>query len=220
MYELSKMIHAGDVAVGERGFDGVLVPAPSLVLLQGSAIEKSFERRRAEFDGELAGVARDGIGSDHAGGIVGIAIAGGAESSGSGHPEPRTEVQRNGNARRQFVAIDEIGSLDSLIAAVYDVGKGVETKINGGAAPGGLLDGAEARFRQAAERNAGGGNYGDNTGGRCRCCGEREETLVVEAREVQAEATEIVREENGAAHFGVDGFAERVREGETKRKRR
>jgi hypothetical protein len=32
------MIHAGDVAVGERGFDGVLVPASSLVLLQGSAI--------------------------------------------------------------------------------------------------------------------------------------------------------------------------------------
>jgi len=56
-------------------------------------------------------------------GSVGIAIAGGAENGGSGHAEPRTEMQWNGYSWRQFVAIDEIGSLNILIAPVYDTGK-------------------------------------------------------------------------------------------------
>src|SRR5260370_981908 len=50
--KVGEMIHAGNVAVGEHRFDGVLVPASSLVLLQGGAIEESFERRRAELDAE------------------------------------------------------------------------------------------------------------------------------------------------------------------------
>src|SRR6266849_891941 len=130
MNKVGEAIHAGDVAVGERRFDGVLVPASSLVLLQGCAVEESFERRWAELHGELAG---------------------GAESGGSGHAEPRSEVQWHGDSRRQFVPIDEIGSLNRLIAAEYDTGKGVEAEIDGGAAPRGLLDGAETGFRQVAE---------------------------------------------------------------------
>src|SRR5467141_682188 len=158
--KIGEAIHAGDVAVGERRFDGVLVPVPSLVLFQGTAFEESFERRRAELDGELAGVAGDRSATGQAGGIVGIAIAGAAENGGSGHPEPRTEVQWNGYSWRQFVAIDEIRSLNILIAPVYDAGKRVETEIEGSAAPGSLLDGAETRFRQVAEGNACGGNRG------------------------------------------------------------
>src|SRR6266705_625962 len=46
--KISEAIHAHDVAVGERRFDGVLVPVPNLVLFQGTAFEESFERRRAE----------------------------------------------------------------------------------------------------------------------------------------------------------------------------
>jgi len=40
--KIGEAIHAGDVAVGERRFDGVLVPVPSLVLFQGTAFEESF----------------------------------------------------------------------------------------------------------------------------------------------------------------------------------
>ena len=125
-------------------------------------------------------------------------------------------MQWNGNAGRQFVATDEICSLNVLIAAVYRVGKGVKTEINRGAAPGSLLDGAQARFRQVSQSNAGGGNRG-----RGRGCGDRqgEETFVTEAGEIQAEASEIVRKEHRAAHFGVGGFAERVGEGQTEGKR-
>src|SRR6266851_1734745 len=176
MNKVGEAIHAGDVAVGERRFDGVLVPASSLVLLQGCAVEESFERRWAELHGELAGVAGDGSAANQASGIQGIAIAGGAESGGSGHAEPRSEVQWHGDSRRQFVPIDEIGSLNRLIAAEYDTGKGVEAEIDGGAAPRGLLDGAETGFRQVAESDAGGGNRGRGR----RCCDRQgEETLVV-----------------------------------------
>src|SRR2546429_8497953 len=98
-------------------------PVPNLVLFQGTAFEESFERRRAELDGELPGVAGDRSTTGQASGSVGIAVAGGAENGGSGHAEPRTEVQWNGYSWRQFVAIDEIGSLNILIAAVYDPGK-------------------------------------------------------------------------------------------------
>jgi hypothetical protein len=131
MDQAGEMIHAGDVAVGESGFEGVLVPAPSLVLLQGSAVEESFERRRAELDRELASVAGDGSGADLASGSEGIAVARGAKSGGSGHAEPLSEVHWNGDPRREFVAIDEIGSFNILIAAVEDAGKGVETEIEG-----------------------------------------------------------------------------------------
>src|SRR3989475_2460291 len=121
--KIGEAIHAGDVAVGERRFDGVLVPVPSLVLFQGTAFEESFERRRAELDGELAGVAGDRSATGQASGSVGIAIAGGAENGGSGHAEQRTEMQWKGYSWRQFVAIDQIGSLNILIAPAYGTGK-------------------------------------------------------------------------------------------------
>src|SRR5258708_11827031 len=129
-------------------------------------------------------------------------------------------MKRDGDAWREFVAIDEIGSLDILVAAEDDTGKTVETEINRDPVPGGLLDGTESRFRQIPKRHAGGGNRGDNASGRSRGRRKREKTLVVEAREIQAESPEIVREKNGARHFGIYGFAERGGERQTKRKRR
>src|SRR5258708_6894078 len=147
MDEVSETIDSCDVAISKRGFDGVLVPATSLVLLQGSAVEESFERRRAELDGELAGVAGDGSGAKQASGIEGFAVPGGAESGGSRHAEPLAKVQRNGNARRQFVTSHEIGSLNILIAAECGAGAGVETGIDGGPGPGRLLDGPAACLR-------------------------------------------------------------------------
>ncbi len=69
MYEVSKAMHAGNVAVGESGFDGVLVPVPSLISFQRVAVEKSFESRRAKLHGEFAGVAFDGCNADVARGI-------------------------------------------------------------------------------------------------------------------------------------------------------
>src|SRR5216683_1087596 len=42
MHEVSKAIHAGNVAVGESGFDGVLVPVASLLFFQGGAVEEPF----------------------------------------------------------------------------------------------------------------------------------------------------------------------------------
>src|SRR6266852_6252582 len=97
-------------------------------------------------------------------------------------------MKRDGNARREFIAIDEIGSLDILIAAEDDTGKTVETEINGYPMPGSLLDGTKSRFRQISKSHASGRNGGDNASGRSR--GRRQ------------------RKKNGAAHFGVDGFAE------------
>jgi len=113
------MIHARDVAVSDRRFDGVLVPASSLVLLQGCAVEEPFERQRAELHGELA-VLREMDAPLNARRNCRNRHSACAESGGSGHAEPRSEVQRNGNARGQFVAIDEIGSLNILIAPVND----------------------------------------------------------------------------------------------------
>ncbi len=129
-------------------------------------------------------------------------------------------MKRDGDARRKFIAIDEIGSLDILIAAEDDTGKTVETEINGYPAPGSLLDGTKSRFWQISKSHAGGRNRGDNASG--GSCGrrQRKETLVVEAREIQAKSPEIVGEKNGAAHFGVDGFAEGVGERQTEGKRR
>src|SRR5260370_39608417 len=57
MYEVREAIHAGNVAVGESGFDGVLVAVSRLVFFQGGAVEESFESRRANLHGDFARVA-------------------------------------------------------------------------------------------------------------------------------------------------------------------
>src|SRR5260370_22336941 len=108
-------------------------------------------------------------------------------------------MKRDGDARREFVAIDEIGSLDILVAAEDDTGKTVETEINGDPVPGGLLDGTESRFRQIPKRHAGGGNRGDNARGRRRWRRKREKTLVLLAHVIQAASPDIVLEKNCAA---------------------
>src|SRR5262249_50288382 len=64
-----------------------------------------------------------------------------------------------------------------------------------------LLDGTEASLGSVAKRNSSGRR---GTGGQAQKC------FVVEGGEIQAEAVEIVGEENGSADFGVDGVAERV----------
>src|SRR6266478_1881342 len=119
--KVCEVIYPGDVTVSKSGFDGVFVPAPHLVLLQRSAIEESFKRGRAEFHREFSGVAVDGNRSDQTGGIEGITVA-----------------------------INKIGSLNVLIAAVNHAGKAVEAEINGSVAPRRLFDGTETRFRQVA----------------------------------------------------------------------
>src|SRR5712691_6021697 len=80
-----------------------------------------------------------------------------------------------------------------------------------------LFDGAEARLGQIAKYDAGGGNRG--RGRSCRD-GKREKILVIEGRKIEAEPAEIVRQENGAANFGVDGFAEGVGKSQAEGQRR
>src|SRR5258708_10638087 len=112
-------------------------------------------------------------------------------------------MKRDGDAWREVVAIEEIGSLDILVAAEDDTGKTVETEINGDPVPGGLLDGTESHFRQIPKRHAGGGNRGDNASGRSRGRRKREKNLFVEAPQIQAESPEIVRGKNATATFGI-----------------
>jgi hypothetical protein len=102
-------------------------------------------------------------------------------------------VRGNGSAGREFVAIDEIGGFNNFIAAAYDPGKSVKTKIDRNSSPGGLLDRTETCFGRIAESDAGGWNGGS---GRGRSDGKREKALVVEAREIEAEAAKIVREKD------------------------
>src|SRR5260370_7480816 len=115
-------------------------------------------------------------------------------------------MKGDSDARREFIAINEIWGLDILIVAVDHAGKTVETEINGNPVPGSLLDRSESRFGQIAKGHAGGGNCNDNAGGRGRCRGQGEKAFVVEAREIQAESPQIVREKNGPAPFRVDGL--------------
>src|SRR5882724_3663805 len=206
--EVGKIVYAGDVTVGESGLNGVLVSSARFVLLQRSAVEKAFEGRRTEVYGEFAGVAGNRCATHQTGGIDRIAVARGAKASGSGHAEPRVEVYRNRNARREFVAFDEIRSSDSFIAAVHRACEGVEAKIDRNSAPGSLLDGAETRFRRIAKGDAGGWNRGSDRG---RCDGKREKALVIERRKIDAEATKIIGDKNSGANFRVDGFAKAVR---------
>src|SRR6266849_394534 len=93
----------------------------------------------------------------------------------------------------------------------------VEGKIERQAVKRRLFDGAEARLGQIAKYDAGGGNRG--RGRSCRD-GKREKILVIERRKIEAEPAEIVRQENGAANFGVDGFAEGVGKSQPEGQRR
>src|SRR5258708_8140796 len=77
MDEVSETIDSCDVAISKRGFDGVLVPATSLVLLQGSAVEESFERRRGGRSGGRAGVERAGCGGRKSQRVSGASLPGG-----------------------------------------------------------------------------------------------------------------------------------------------
>src|SRR5260370_1323792 len=112
--------------------------------------------------------------------------------------------------------MDEIGSLDILIAGPYYPCKRVKAQIHGSVPPRCLFHGAETWFRQVAEGDACGWNCGRGRSGRDR---QRKKALIVEPCEIHAEAAEIVCKEDRAAHFGVNGFTERVRERETKCKR-
>src|SRR5882724_10874249 len=214
--EIGKIVYAGDVTVGKSGLNGVLVSPARFVLLQRSAVEEAFEGRRTEVYGEFAGVAGNRCATHQTGGIERIAVARGAKRSGSGHAEPGAEVYRNRNARREFVAFDEVRSFDSFIAAVHRACKGIEAKIDGNSAPGSLLDGPETRFRRIAKGDAGGWNRGSDRG---RSDGKREKALVIERREIETEAAKIIGDKNGAANFRVDGLSDAVSKSQAESKR-
>ena len=113
-------------------------------------------------------------------------------------------MKRNRDARREFVAIHKVGSLDVRIAAVDHPGKRVEGKIRRSAMPGRLFDRAEMSLGRISKRDAGSGNR------RGRCSGgygQRQEVFVVEHRSIEAEAFEIVGEKSSAANLRSDGLA-------------
>src|ERR1700722_17337003 len=155
--EVSEIVYAGDIAVGDRRFDGVLVPFVRLVFVERRAVEKALESGRAEFDGEFAGVAGDRLAAKLACRIVGIAVVGGAERGGCGDAEPGAEVQRHGDFGSEFDARDERRRVErSVILAMEGASKGIERKVEREIVPGGLLDGTEADLGSVAQRNADG----------------------------------------------------------------
>src|SRR5262249_23558361 len=83
----------------------------------------------------------------------------------------------------------------------------VECKIDWQFCPRTLFHRTESRFRQIPKDDAG-----------LRI--DRQETLVIEACEIQAEAVEIVRRKYGAANFGVRCIAKRVAKCQPERERR
>src|SRR6266446_1534874 len=222
--KIGEIIHPGDVAVGNGRFDGVLVPPSRPVLFWGTPLEEALETGRAKIDTELAGIAQEGNAADQTGGIERIAVAGRAESGGGSDTEPGAEVHRDRDARSKLRAGHIAWRMDwrerwrgrHRVGAVGGASKTVEREIERRALPRRLFDGTETRFRQIAESDAG-GRYGRSR----RSCRYRQgqKTLVVQAREIEAEAAEIVGEEDGAAHFRVDGFAEGVGEGQAEGKR-
>src|SRR6266850_3871298 len=214
--EVGKIVYAGDVSVGEGRLNGVLVAPVRFVFFQGTAVEKSFESRRAEVDGEFAGMAGNRCATHQTGGIERIAVACSAIRSGSSHAEPGTKMYWNSYTRREFVACNEIRGFNDFIAAAHRACEGVKPKIDGKLAPGGLLDGAETRFRCIAKGDAGGWNRGSRRG---RRDGKSEKALVIERREIETEAAKIIGEKSGAANFRVDGFAEAIGKSQAESKR-
>ena len=59
--EIGEIVNAGEVTVSNSGLDGVFVLFGRLALIGRGAIEESFQRGRTKFEGEFAGVARDGL---------------------------------------------------------------------------------------------------------------------------------------------------------------
>src|SRR5271163_499775 len=208
--EIGEIMDAGDVAVGYVRLDGVLVAATSFVFVKRGAVEEALKGGGTNFDGEFAGIASDGLTADVAGGVEGIAVISGAESGGSGDGEPGAEVKGEGNAGSEFGARDVVRSVDVGVVAVGGADGSVEGEIDGELLPGGPLDGTEAGFGNVANGN------GD---GRSGAGGESQKSFVVERGNIEAEALEIVGEEDGTADFGVDGVAEGVGEGQTEGER-
>ncbi len=63
------MIYRHHVAVGDSEPGGVFITTTGFVLFQGSSVEKAFERRRAEMDGEFTGISFERRGAQIARGI-------------------------------------------------------------------------------------------------------------------------------------------------------
>ena len=55
--EIGEIVYAGDVAIGDRRFDGVLVALVRFAFVERGAVEEAFESGRTKLDGKLAGVA-------------------------------------------------------------------------------------------------------------------------------------------------------------------
>lgn len=175
-------------------------------------VEIAFESGRANVDGKFPGFADDGLIDDHGSGsqvVEAGAVASSAESGGRSDVQPGSEVERNGNARSEFRAGNEFRSVDEFIGAARSPGEGVKGKIERETLPRSLVDRADTKLGEIAQGDAGCRNKRRNQRGK------GEKALVVDARDVEAEALIILGEEDGAAYFRVDGFAKSVREGQT-----
>src|SRR4029077_20502558 len=129
--EISEIVDAGDVAIGDDRLDGVLVAVALFVALEGGTVDEALGCRRAQIDGEFAGVAGDGYAADLAGGVERVAVASGTKGRSAGNAEPIGEVNGDGHTRSEFGAGDGQGSVDEVVRTVHAVHKGIEAEIEG-----------------------------------------------------------------------------------------
>src|SRR5579859_187357 len=161
--ELLKIIDAGDVAIDDFRFNGVLV-APAVPGFGGwSRAEEPLEGRETQIEHKLAVVAHQGLSADGPRGSERVSVISAAKGGGGGGVKPRSEMKRKGNARRELHARNKIRSLnrqvcgagnETKVVALNGTGEGVESKIKGQTAPGLLLDRAEPDLRGVTQCHA------------------------------------------------------------------
>src|SRR5215472_14411827 len=88
----------------------------------------------------------------------------------------------------------------------------IKRKVQRDFTPGRLFDRSKACLGEIAQRDAGCGNRRRRRSGRHR---KSEKTLVVDCGEIETEAPEVIRQEQGALNLGVDGVAKSVGKGKT-----
>src|SRR5882762_11132969 len=125
----------------------------------GLALPDAFERRWPQIDTQLTGGAAQGVSDDFSRNLL-RPVARVPYGVARGDPKPRPPMQRDNDARRDFRALNGVGSIDSgndyschqiLIAAVDRPSKGIHAQINRDAAPGRLIHGTESRLRSVAQ---------------------------------------------------------------------
>src|SRR4029077_2923597 len=109
--ELKEIVNAGDIAISDVRFDGVLVALAKFSLVGRDSLEEAFQRRGTKVESELTVVAHEGLRADDTGGSEGRSVIGGAKSGSSRGAEPRAEMERHRHARRELRARNEIWSV-------------------------------------------------------------------------------------------------------------